>query len=57
MSTLSINRWYLLQEKCKMPEETCVYKCWLSLFASFLEKSSFYYPLSADKFYLKEYRS
>jgi len=62
MNTVSVNRWYILQDKDKMPEETCAYKCWLlstwyHLFSSFLEKSSVYYPLCADMFFFKKYRS
>lgn len=58
MNTLSMNQWYILQDKDKMPEETYAYKCWLLstlyyLFSPFLEKSSVYYPLCADKFFSK----
>jgi len=58
VNTMSMNQWYILQDKDKMPEEICAYKCWLLstwyyLFSSFLEKSSVYYPLCADKFFLK----
>ena len=59
MNTVSMNRWYILQDKDKMPEETYAYKCWLLstryyLFSSFVEKSSVYYPLCTDRFSLKK---